>query len=108
MLGTAVILSLIETCVGALQGLSIACSTPAAIAWDPDWADTHEISGRALRSVHDAGAGFSYERREAPLANGHAAHPSPSPKHAPGTPAAKSAPLPPPLPVAPAVQPART
>ena len=42
-----------------LQGLSIACSTPEAIAWDETWANTHEISGRAMRTVHDAGANFS-------------------------------------------------
>ncbi len=64
-----------------------------------------------MRAVHDAGAGFSYERREhAPAANG-LAYPKPKADAAPrpGTPAAKSsAPLAPPLPVAPAVQPART
>jgi asparagine synthase (glutamine-hydrolysing) len=48
----------------ALQGLSIACSTPEALAWDPDWADTHEISGRAMRAVHEAGQGFSYQKRQ--------------------------------------------
>ena len=49
----------------APQGLSIACSTPEALAWDPDWADTHEISGRAMRAVHEAGEGFSYHKRQA-------------------------------------------
>lgn len=38
------------------QGLSIACSTPAAIAWDSEWAGTHEISGRVMKTVHEAGA----------------------------------------------------
>ena len=46
-----------------LQGLSIACSTPEALAWDPDWADTHEISGRAMHAVHDAGHDFTFEKR---------------------------------------------
>ena len=41
-----------------LQGLSIACSTPEAIAWDEEWANTHEISGRALKLVHDYGSDF--------------------------------------------------
>ena len=39
-----------------LQGLSIACSTPAAIAWDEEWAGMHEISGRVMKNVHEAGA----------------------------------------------------
>ena len=46
-----------------LQGLSIACSTPEAVCWDPSWANTHEISGRAM-NVHDAAEGFQYERRQ--------------------------------------------
>lgn len=46
------------------QGLSIACSTPEALAWDPDWADTHEISGRAMRAVHTAGNDFTFEKRQ--------------------------------------------
>lgn len=37
-----------------LQGLSIACSTEHAIKWDAAWADSHEISGRAMVNVHDA------------------------------------------------------
>lgn len=37
-----------------MQGLSIACSTPHAISWDDSWADSHEISGRAMVNVHDA------------------------------------------------------
>ena len=40
------------------KGLSIACSTPEAVAWDPAWAGTHEISGRAIAGVHDAADGF--------------------------------------------------
>ena len=35
------------------KGLSIACSTPEAIAWDPEWANIHDISGRAV-SFHNA------------------------------------------------------
>lgn len=46
------------------QGLSIACSTPEALAWDPEWADTHEISGRAMRAVHAAGSTFKYQKRQ--------------------------------------------
>lgn len=37
------------------KGLSIACSTPEALAWDPEWANMHEISGRAIKDVHTAG-----------------------------------------------------
>lgn len=51
-----------------VQGLSIACSTPEALAWDPEWADTHEISGRAMRAVHEQGANFTYEKRQAAAA----------------------------------------
>lgn len=40
------------------RGLSIACSTPEAVAWDPAWAGTHEISGRAMKGVHDAADAF--------------------------------------------------
>ncbi len=46
------------------QGLSIACSTPEAVCWDPSWANTHEISGRAMKNVHDSAEGFQYERRQ--------------------------------------------
>lgn len=35
------------------KGLSIACSTPEAVSWDPTWANTHEISGRAIMDVHE-------------------------------------------------------
>ena len=38
--------------------MSIACSTPEALAWDATWAGSHEISGRAIKAVHDGGAGF--------------------------------------------------
>eukprot|EP01023_Acetabularia_acetabulum_P053125 TRINITY_DN5921_c1_g3_i7.p1 TRINITY_DN5921_c1_g3~~TRINITY_DN5921_c1_g3_i7.p1 ORF type:complete len:547 (+),score=100.01 TRINITY_DN5921_c1_g3_i7:62-1702(+) len=34
-------------------GLSVACSTPEAVSWDPTWAGMHEISGRAVQ-VHAA------------------------------------------------------
>jgi asparagine synthase (glutamine-hydrolysing) len=38
-------------------GLSIACSTPAAIAWDASFARNADPSGRAVRGVHrDANA----------------------------------------------------
>ena len=47
-----------------MQGLSIACSTPEAVSWDPSWANSHEISGRAMKNVHDAAEGFQYERRQ--------------------------------------------
>ena len=40
------------------KGLSIACSTPEAVSWDAAWAGTHEISGRAMKGVHDAADGF--------------------------------------------------
>ena len=35
------------------KGLSVACSTPGAIHWDPSWANLHEISGRII-DVHAA------------------------------------------------------
>ena len=44
------------------QGMSIACSTPEALKWDPEWAGTHEISGRAMKNVHTAGDDFSVKR----------------------------------------------
>ncbi|KAK9789946.1 hypothetical protein WJX73_008349 [Symbiochloris irregularis] len=40
-------------------GPSIACSTPEACTWDPEWANTHEISGRAIAS-HDFAGGFDH------------------------------------------------
>lgn len=56
-----------------LQGLSIACSTPEAIVWDESWADTHEISGRAMKLVHDSGSSFElrgHASAENGIANG--------------------------------------
>lgn len=41
-----------------MQGPSIACSTPEACAWDPEWANAHEISGRAIQS-HESSQGFT-------------------------------------------------
>eukprot|EP01025_Chloroclados_australasicus_P018846 TRINITY_DN2003_c1_g1_i6.p1 TRINITY_DN2003_c1_g1~~TRINITY_DN2003_c1_g1_i6.p1 ORF type:complete len:649 (-),score=79.24 TRINITY_DN2003_c1_g1_i6:1644-3590(-) len=38
-------------------GLSVACSTPEAVAWDPSWDGQHEISGRAVQ-VHESANGF--------------------------------------------------
>jgi hypothetical protein len=40
------------------KGLSIACSTPEAVSWDPSWANIHDISGRAV-AAHDASADYS-------------------------------------------------
>jgi len=39
------------------RGLSVACSTPEAVSWDPEWKNIHEISGRAV-GVHVASAEF--------------------------------------------------
>jgi hypothetical protein len=39
------------------KGVSIACSTPEAVSWDPTWANIHDISGRAV-SFHDAADGY--------------------------------------------------
>jgi len=47
------------------KGLSIACSTPEAVAWDPTWAGQHDISGRAV-NFHDAAS--SYDAAEPALA----------------------------------------
>jgi len=42
-------------------GKSIACSTPEALAWNPEWEKSAgDISGRAV-GVHDASAGFVLE-----------------------------------------------
>ena len=42
----------------ALVGKSIACSTPEAVAWDPEWEKSvGDISGRAV-NVHDSADGF--------------------------------------------------
>ena len=54
----------------AVQGLSIACSTPEAIAWDESWANTHEISGRAMKLVHEYGSDFNLAAMAEPLPNG--------------------------------------
>ena len=54
-----------------LQGLSIACSTEHAIKWDESWANSHEISGRAMVSVHDA--------QQHLQADGHHTPPTPEP-----------------------------
>lgn len=45
------------------RGLSVACSTPEAVEWDPEWKDMHEISGRAI-GVHCASQYF--EKKAAP------------------------------------------
>jgi asparagine synthase (glutamine-hydrolysing) len=40
-------------------GKSIACSTPEAVAWDPEWENSvGDISGRAVKNVHVAGDKF--------------------------------------------------
>ena len=62
----------VSTCA-LLQGLSIACSTPEAIAWDETWANTHEISGRAMKAVHDSGSGFQVDTHITALAQKKAA-----------------------------------
>jgi asparagine synthase (glutamine-hydrolysing) len=41
------------------KGLSIACSTEHAVGWHKEWADSHEISGRAMAGVHDGGGVFA-------------------------------------------------
>lgn len=42
-------------------GKSIACSTPEAIKWNPEWEKTAgDISGRAV-AAHAANAGFKFE-----------------------------------------------
>ena len=51
------------------QGLSIACSTPGAIEWDKEWANTHEISGRVMKDVHTSGAGFQDNSNSQPAAH---------------------------------------
>ena len=46
-----------ESSLGTVpKGLSIACSTEEAIKWDDEWANAHEISGRAIQSVHESTA----------------------------------------------------
>jgi asparagine synthase (glutamine-hydrolysing) len=44
-----------EACAKSVPGgKSIACSSPAAIAWDPAFANAADPSGRAVRGVHEA------------------------------------------------------
>lgn len=51
-------------------GKSIACSTPEAVAWHPEWeASAGDISGRAV-DVHDASGGFSMEADHGAAVNG--------------------------------------
>jgi hypothetical protein len=45
------------------KGLSIACSTPEAVSWDPTWANVHDISGRAV-SFHDAADSYTSASEE--------------------------------------------
>lgn len=40
------------------KGLSIACSTPEAVDWDPTWKNVHDISGRAI-NVHESADGYN-------------------------------------------------
>ncbi|HEX7369494.1 MAG TPA: asparagine synthase-related protein, partial [Rhodanobacteraceae bacterium] len=43
-----------EACASTVPGgKSIACSSPAALAWDPDFAGMADPSGRAVRGVHE-------------------------------------------------------
>ncbi|WP_184504676.1 asparagine synthase B [Rhodanobacter sp. ANJX3] len=43
-----------EACAATVPGgKSIACSSPAALAWDPAFAHAADPSGRAVRGVHD-------------------------------------------------------
>ena len=44
------------------EGPSIACSTPAAIAWDPDFAANADPSGRAVAGVHERAYGEAASR----------------------------------------------
>ena len=44
-------------------GKSIACSTPEAVAWDPEWEKSvGDISGRAVKNVHVAGDEFDLKK----------------------------------------------
>eukprot|EP00210_Caulerpa_lentillifera_P007631 g7288.t1 len=45
------------------KGLSVACSTPEAVEWDPTWKNLHEISGRAI-DVHSAADQFVFDEIE--------------------------------------------
>ncbi|HEX8778034.1 MAG TPA: asparagine synthase B, partial [Rhodanobacter sp.] len=43
-----------EACAATVPGgKSIACSSPAALAWDPAFAGMADPSGRAVRGVHE-------------------------------------------------------
>jgi asparagine synthase (glutamine-hydrolysing) len=43
-----------EACAATVPGgKSIACSSPAALAWDPGFANAADPSGRAVKGVHD-------------------------------------------------------
>jgi asparagine synthase (glutamine-hydrolysing) len=47
-----------EACARTVPGgKSIACSSPAAIAWDPAFAAAADPSGRAVRGVHESAVG---------------------------------------------------
>jgi asparagine synthase (glutamine-hydrolysing) len=47
-----------EACARSVPGgKSIACSSPAAIAWDPAFAAAADPSGRAVRGVHESAIG---------------------------------------------------
>jgi hypothetical protein len=49
------------------KGLSVACSTPEAVCWDPTWANLHDISGRAV-AFHDASDSYIAAAEMAPSA----------------------------------------
>ena len=66
------------------DGKSIACSTPEAVAWYPEWeASAGDISGRAV-DVHDASDGFELED-DAEAGSSGGAVPSFNAKEAPGS-----------------------
>jgi len=52
------------------QGLSIACSTPEAVEWDPEWKNAHEISGRAISGVHEMSGDFVLGSKDEDMAAG--------------------------------------
>jgi asparagine synthase (glutamine-hydrolysing) len=43
-----------QACVRSSECKSIACSSPAALAWDPAFANAADPSGRSVRGVHSA------------------------------------------------------
>jgi hypothetical protein len=51
------------------KGLSVACSTPEAICWDPAWANMHDISGRAV-AAHEAAQSYSTAQEMAGAGSG--------------------------------------